>query len=58
MTIDDVITALRGGPEHSVEEARSLASAEPGLYSWWADPRSLPPEVPRVPHPETRRALI
>lgn len=56
--IEGVIAALRDGPERSVEQARSLAPAEPGLYSWWAEPTSLPPEVPRILNPARRRALL
>jgi hypothetical protein len=58
MTVEEVVTALCIAPQRSVEDARSLAPAEPGLYSWWAEPRSLPSEVPRDLHPETGLALL
>jgi hypothetical protein len=58
MTVDEVVAALRLTPQRSVEEARSAAPAEPGFYSWWAEPRSLPPEVPRDLHPGSGRALL
>lgn len=58
MTVERVVAELRSAPQRSVEEARSLAPAEPGFYSCWAEPTSLPTEVPRDPHPETGRALL
>jgi hypothetical protein len=58
MTVERVVAELRSAPQRSVKEARSLAPAEPGFYSWWADPISLPAEVPRDLHPETGRALL
>ena len=58
MTVERVVVELRSAPQRSVEEARALAPAEPGFYSWWAEPMSLPAEVPRDLHPETGRALL
>jgi hypothetical protein len=58
MTADEVVTALRLTPQRSVEDARSLAPAEPGIYSWWAEPNSLPLDVPQDLHPETGLALL
>ena len=58
MTVERVVAELRSAPQRSVEEARSLVPAEPGFYSWWAEPTSLPAEVPQDLHPETGRALL
>lgn len=58
MTVEEVVAALRAVPQRSVGEARSIAPEEAGFYSWWADPISLPPEVPRDLHPDTGRTLL
>lgn len=56
--VDRLVAGLRATPQHSVEEARSEAPAEPGFYAWWAEPICLPPDMPRDLHPETGRALL
>jgi hypothetical protein len=58
MDCREVVAAVRAVPQRSVGEARSIAPEEAGFYSWWADPVSLPPEVPRDLHPDTGRALL
>jgi len=55
------LTAMNGnalrGDSVSVQRARKVVPAEPGLYAWWARPDALPGvEGPR--HPDGERELL
>jgi len=50
-SIEEVITQLTSIPR-SLKDATGATGLprEPGLYAWWAIPRSIP-DVPHCPHP-------